>query len=244
MTKSKMKILFSIFCVIVGLLTIVSMPYLVPIGLGAVLTSGFLGPGKGKLGGAVMSKWKAINYVRSYAVPSNPKSDAQVAHRLTFKLIVQVAQKLMVLVIPQAWDPFYDKMSGFNAWVKDNFAAFAVANLLTSAVITSKGTLEAAPITSCVYTTGTGSMDVVWVGDVFGNGLATDLLFLLVFDITTNDVIFQGTLSAVTRTTEAKTVVGKDGAIATDLVACLSCYRGTGEDYVQSNNDNVIGEAP
>jgi hypothetical protein len=241
MTKRKMQILFNIFALIVGLLTIVSMPYLLPIGLGAVLTSGILGPGKGKVGGAVMSKWKAINYIRGYAVPSNPQTVDQTAHRVKFKAIVVLAQKLMSLCIPQNWDPFYNTMSGFNAFVKDNFSLLDGTNKLTSSIITSKGTLEPVILSSCVYTTGTGSMSLVWVGDIFGNGLSTDTLFFVVFDKSDNEIIFQGNLPTVDRSDEAATVIGKTGRTASNLVACLTAYRGTGEDYMQSNNSNVVG---
>lgn len=244
MTKRKMQIMFNIFAIVVGLFTLVSMPYLLPIGLGAVLTSGILGPGKGKIGGAVMSKWKAINYIRSYAVPSNPRTDDQVAHRATFKAIISVAQKLMVVCIPQCWDPFYNTMSGFNAWIKENFAAFAVGDVLTNAVVTSKGTLEPAPLTEVEYTTGTGSTVINWDGDVFGNGLPTDQLLAVIINKPTNEIVFQGILSAVTRTTETKTVIGKAGFTAADLVCCLTTFRGTGEDYSQSNNANISAVAP
>lgn len=242
--KRKVKILFNIFAVIVGLLTLVSMPYLLPIGLGAVLTSGILGGGKGKVGGAVMSKWKAINYIRAYAVPSNPDTDAQSAHRAKFKALVQFAQKLMVLVVPQLWDPFYNTMSGFNAVVKENFDLATANGLVEEDGILSKGNLEPVFDVAAEYTTGTGSTVITWDGDVFANGLATDLLLAVIWDKTDNSLVYQGALSAVTRTSETKTVIGVAGKTATNLVCAVVAYRGTGEDYIQSNGVNALCTAP
>jgi hypothetical protein len=242
--NKKAKILFSIFAVIVGLFTLIQAPFLLPIGLGAVLTSGILGGGAGKVGGAVMSKWKAINYIRAYAVPSNPNSDAQAAHRAKFKAVVQFAQKMMVLVIPQLWDPFYNMMSGFNALVKENFDLADANGLLDETAVLSKGNLEPVFDVAAVYTTGSGSTDITWDADCFSNGLATDLMLAVIWDTTDNSVVFQGALSAVTRTSEAKTVVGVAGKTATNLAVCVVAYRGTGEDYIQSNGVNALCTAP
>jgi len=52
----------------------------------ARITKGILGGGRGKVANVVMGSWKGIDYIRAYAVPSNPRSPAQVVRRniLTF----------------------------------------------------------------------------------------------------------------------------------------------------------------
>jgi hypothetical protein len=241
--QRKTKVLFNIFVVIVGLVALINAPWILLFGLGAILTQGILGPGSGKIGGAIMSKWKAINYIRGYAIPSNPNSDLQSAQRAHFKSIVQFAQKLMVALIPQAWDPFYDKMSGFNAIVKDNFDDYILSDEPTVNTIFSKGTLE--PINSLVgsYNSGSGNTIIDWNGDVVGNGLATDLIFGVIVDRSTNLSVFQGQFTGVTRTTESKTLTLPLGLTATNLICGVFPYRGTGVDYIQANNVNDILEA-
>ena len=190
-SQRKRRILFNIFFVIVGLSAFIQMPLLGLFGLGAVLTQGILGPGRNKVGGVIMSKWKSINYIRGYAVPSNPNSDAQQTQRAHFKSMVQFAQKLMVSLIPQAWDPFYDTMSGFNAFVKDNWDNYILADHPTINTIFSKGTLENIYDLAATYSTLSGDTILTWTNDVFGNGLSTDSVFVVVLDKSTNIVYFQ-----------------------------------------------------
>jgi hypothetical protein len=47
----------------------------------AKITKGILGGGRGKVANVVMGNWKGIDYIRAYAVPSNPRSPAQVSRR-------------------------------------------------------------------------------------------------------------------------------------------------------------------
>jgi len=242
--RRKTKVLFNIFVVIAGLVALINAPWILLFGLGAILTQGILGPGSGKIGGAIMSKWKAINYIRGYAIPSNPNSDLQAAQRAHFKSIVQFAQKLMVALIPQAWDPFYDKMSGFNAIVKDNFDDYILTDHPTINTIFSKGTLE--PISSLVgvYTTATGFATITWDGTIFGNGLDTDYVFIVVLDKSTNLVYFQGLSGGVTRVTETADIQIPTGLTATNILVSAFPYRGTGVDYLQANSVNDICAAP
>jgi len=47
----------------------------------ARITKGILGGGRGKVANVVMGSWKGIDYIRAYAIPSNPRSPAQVVRR-------------------------------------------------------------------------------------------------------------------------------------------------------------------
>ena len=237
-SQRKRRILFNIFFVIVGLFAFIQMPLLGLFGLGAVLTQGILGPGRNKVGGVIMSKWKSINYIRGYAVPSNPNSDGQQVQRAHFKSMVQFAQKLMVALIPQAWDPFYDTMSGFNAFVKDNWDNYILSDEPTINTIFSKGTLESAELITGIYTTGTGALNLSWSTLHFGNGEDTDLVFAVAVDKSTNLALFQGQLSGVTRVTGVKEVFIASGLTASNIIISVIFYRGTGVDYIQSNSRN------
>jgi len=235
-SQRKRKILFNIFFVIVGLFAFIQMPLLGLFGLGAVLTQGILGPGRNKVGGVIMSKWKSINYIRGYAVPSNPNSDAQQIQRAHFKSMVQFAQKLMVGLIPQMWDPFYDNMSGFNAFVKDNWDDYILSDEPTVNTVFSKGTLEPVFNLAATYGAMAGTTTVSWNADVFGNGLSTDFIFITAVSKLTNLALYQGTPPAVTRATEEAVLDLPDGLTATDILVSITTYRGTGIDYVQSND--------
>jgi len=50
----------------------------------ARITRGILGGGRGKVANVVMGNWKGIDYLRAYAVPSNPRTEAQTTVRTNF----------------------------------------------------------------------------------------------------------------------------------------------------------------
>lgn len=239
----KSKILFRIFLIVVGLFALIQNPLLGIMALGAVLTQGIMGPGSGKVGGVIMSNWKAINYIRGYAVPSNPRTLDQVAQRTKFKTIIQFAQKLMTSVIPQAWDPFYDRMSGFNAFVKQNWDDFKLTSQPTTNTIMAKGTLEGIIISSAAYNSSTGLIGVIWNPDIFGNGLSTDLMFFVIADKSSNNIFFQGSSDAKREDGMKIDITIPSDLTATDLIIYIFTFRGTGLDYLQSNSSAQICEA-
>lgn len=74
----------------------------------------------GALGKSIVyGSWKGISYARRYAVPSNPKTAAQVAHRTLFSNAVTEWQGLDAAVKTQ-WNEAASgyPLTGFNLYVK------------------------------------------------------------------------------------------------------------------------------
>lgn len=91
----------------------------------------------GKLGEFVGSKWKGINYLRTYAKPSNPRTEGQISIRKVFKALSDFATALYAEgffeIIPTA-----RRMTERNSVFKANKA------MLTNKVY-DKGNLQIAP---------------------------------------------------------------------------------------------------
>lgn len=104
---------------------------------------------------------------------------------------------LEALIIP-VWEEFVTKhglkMTGSNAFIRANAATLfasmsniaeeynATTNAPDLAVAkVSDGDLEGTPILTAVYTTGTGNLVVTWNATCYGNGLATDKVWIVAF---------------------------------------------------------------
>lgn len=75
----------------------------------------------GKAGPVVAANWKGIQYIRSYVIPANPQSTAQIVQRNRNTCKVWMWQELSVLW-RQAWAAFIagEAQSDFNAFVGFN----------------------------------------------------------------------------------------------------------------------------
>jgi len=92
----------------------------------AKLVGGPLGSYKGKAGGTIGSSWKGIAVVKAMPLSvANPNTPAQQAHREMFAACIAAARLLLSELISIYWNPFAKKMSGFNAFVKQNIDCFA-----------------------------------------------------------------------------------------------------------------------
>jgi hypothetical protein len=60
----------------------------------ARITKGILGGGRGKVANVVMGNWKGIDYIRSYAIPSNPRTPRQIARRSILTDASRIASEL------------------------------------------------------------------------------------------------------------------------------------------------------
>ena len=168
--------IYNAICVVTGG---ASLKKLVPT---AVLTQGLMGPASGKVGPFVGGKWKSINYVRGYVVPSNPNTPAQQAVRAKFAQLVKNGRSLLPTLLQPFWDPFQSAMSGFNAWISQNYSLADTAGIIDETAIMAKGTLEGAVITSCTYDSGTGTTICSFNSTPSGNGLSTDNANIMFYD--------------------------------------------------------------
>jgi len=96
----------------------------------AKLVGGPLGSYRGKAGGTIGSSWKGIAVVKSMPLSvANPKTVAQTAQREKFAACIAAARLLLSDLITTYWNPFAKRMSGINAFVKQNIDCFAVGGL-------------------------------------------------------------------------------------------------------------------
>lgn len=202
-----------------------------------VILNGILGGVSGKVSGVVGSNWKGINYIRGYAIPANPQTPAQQAHRAKMSLLVAVGKSLLDQVLNPYWAPLAVKMSPFNVFLSTNL------KLITddadfSNILVGKGNLSPGSMAEAFYTAGTGALATSWYGpnpDPFVNN--TDTIVMV--------AIHKPTKQAWIKTTPYM----NDGAdtsmtIATDLTASdiqvyLFAFKGSGSDIEMCNSINA-----
>jgi hypothetical protein len=207
-----------------------------------VIQNGILGGFSGKVGPVVGGKWKDIDYMRSYVIPSNPNTVGQQAVRTKFSALVAIARQLLDTLLQIYWDPFHSDMSGYNAWMSKNYALLDGSNDLTASSIMAKGTLEDMAITVATYNTVNGELSYEWDGTIFGNGLATDYAYTVVYDKSTDLILFSG-IQGELRGDEAETVTVPSGLTATNLFVYLFFTRGTGSEIIVSDSHGLVCSA-
>lgn len=201
-----------------------------------VILQGILGGFSGKVGPVVGGKWKDIDYMRGYVIPANPNTAGQQAVRTKFAQLVATARLLLAGILQPYWDPFHTNMSGFNAWISENYAPSSSTGVLDSSAVMAKGTLTPQLIDSATYATPNVSID--WTENETGNALATDFCQGVIYDISDGSVYISGT-SGVRGDDGISMNVGA-GKTATNLMCFLFCFRGTGSELVVSDSDGVI----
>jgi hypothetical protein len=201
----------------------------------AVLPQGFLGPGSGKVGGGIMSKWKGIPYVKGYVKPANPNTSAQQVQRSRMSACVALGQQLYSLVIQEYFAPLAVKMSGFNAFVKYNVQQLAASTYyLTTDNVMSVGSLITAAVDGAALAANT--VTVTWDDSIIGNGLATDVVDLIVINKETNAIYV--TQDTYARDDGTGTVDCGSESDESKLIAFAICKRGTGTSFTVSNSSS------
>lgn len=200
----------------------------------AVITSGILGGGRNKVGPVVMSKWKGIDYIKSYAVPANPNTSAQQAVRSKFAQLVLNARQLLSSVLKPFWDPFYSDKSGFNAFISENYSKLDTNNRFQLTSVISKGTLEGAPIDAAAYNPTTGALSIDWNGTTSGNGLSSDSVFGVVYDKGGKNFVAASYLDERSAVNSVITI--PTGLTSTNLILYLFAYRGSGGSLMVSDS--------
>lgn len=153
----------------------------------ATITEGINGGFSGKIGTAIGSKWRGIDYMRSKpASVSNPKSQGQLDHRAKLATIVQLLKPLTPF-LRIGFNSQAVRMSGFNAAVKYNYH-HAISGIYPdfvldySRVLVSCGTLTGA-LNPAVSSTTSGQVDFTWENN--SNGMAVrsnDRVLLVVYN--------------------------------------------------------------
>ena len=105
---------------------------------------GILGGFKNKVGSVIGSSWKGIDTMRSMPLSvANPNTAKQKTVRSNFKTLVAAASSVNATLIRPYWSRFAKQMTGANAFVRENYAAFKnPAVLFSENAILSKGKLD------------------------------------------------------------------------------------------------------
>lgn len=201
--------------------------------MGKIL-NGILGGVKGKVAGVVGANWKGIDYLRGYAIPSNPNTVPQQAQRNKFSAIIAFAKTILATIIQEYWDPFASGESGFNAFSRRNLLDWSDLDDIASAMV-SQGNLESLPVDGCTYSdSGLGPCNFAWSLTGLGDGADTDKVVMLVHDFA-NNVSFVSD-AVETRDAEGGSVDVGTGRTPANLKAFLFFYRGTGETLYVSDS--------
>lgn len=159
----------------------------------AIIKQGILGGFKKKIGSVVGSSWKGLATMRSLPLSvANPRTAAQVSNRDRFKACAEFASLILASVIKPLMDRFAGQMSGYNLFTKLNKEVFAnPASPVWADLLISKGKMIAP--TSSLVAFGAENIEVTIVeeaGDRYA--LPTDKLYVLLYNSTTNTILFQG----------------------------------------------------
>lgn len=237
-SQRNVKIAFNLFLLITAIFSVIQLPIIgVPI-LGGVILQGILGGFSGKVGPVVGGKWKDIDYMRAYVIPSNPNTPAQQAVRAKFAKLVLLAKIILPTILQTYWDPFYSNMSGFNKFISANYATLDVSNDLVATSKMSIGSLEGLGTAIATYVSATGILTCLYSDTITGNGLANDFVALVVYD--KNLETFY--ITDISGTRDDATIARNCGIgkTATDLIAFVFAYRGTGATFIVSDSSGDV----
>lgn len=207
-----------------------------------VILQGILGGFSGKVGPVVGGKWKDIDYMRSYVIPSNPNTVNQQAVRTKFSKLVQYGRSLLATILQPFWDPFYSNMSGFNAFISTNYDTLDGSNFLQASSVIAKGTLETVHSNTSTYNSATGAITVTYSGEILGNGLDGDLVYAVAVDRSTGNFYFS--VGDDTRNALSIEITAPTGLTATNITTWVFAYRGTGSELVVSDSIGDVCAAP
>lgn len=200
----------------------------------AVINNGILGGGRNKVGPVIMSKWKAIDYIRAYAVPQNPNTTAQQTVRTKFAQLVANAKEILGSVIKPYWDPFYSTKSGYNAFISANYSFVNSNNEFTTSNKLSIGSLTNVAKSSLSYTPATGLVNFEWTIPSSGDIQSTDMVHFAVYDKSSKSFVGAGTLDEVSAVSAAGTI--PSGLTSTNLIFYFWTSRGSGSSLAVSDS--------
>lgn len=145
----------------------------------------------GKTLGVVAGSWKGQNYVRSYVVPANPRTQAQTETRTLFKDVAQWGKNIVGIWLNTMTAPKPKKASPYNLFVKRNMDAQRGNTFSVENVILAEGSLPL-PATSSVTVSKGSGLEVTFSTEITGDAKSTDIVGVLLYD-ETKDVFVSAT---------------------------------------------------
>ena len=200
--------------------------------IGAVITGNVLGDMKNRIGQVVTFKWKGIQAMRSYVIPTYSRTTPQGSQRDLFKAVLGFGQGILGSIIQTYLYPYAVGMSSFNAWMKKNLLSWTGTTSFDKAII-SWGSLTPVILGGASYSGSTALIS--WDKSLVGNQLLTDKVQCVVYDSDRN-LFFLSDITHTRTDEEIQVTVGL-GLSVTNLHAFLFFFRDINTvDYKISNS--------
>jgi hypothetical protein len=201
-----------------------------------VIKRGILGGFSGKVANVVGSSWKGIAYMKSMPLSvANPQTTAQTTQRNAFSKSVEIAGGILADWVKPLWDRFAQNMSGYNAFVQANIPACPNGVFNPALAVMSKGTLYKGAVASYLINIATKTMTWELSDQLGNNGLATDQIYIVVWNETQNYWFTE--TAEYTRAVDAYQIVDPDMANA-NMYHVWLCYRRADGTMVSDSNYN------
>ena len=198
---------------------------------------GILGPVRGKVSNVVGARWKETPYFRAYAIPANPRTEAQQNQRAKMTAVVWTAKALLGPIINPYWDPFSKTMAGYNRFCQVNLKRVGSPVDYLKLLIT-EGKLEPSPgIISATYPALSSAVTITFSSAAMGNGRADDRVIACVIDIENKVAFFD--IGAATRSGGSSQVGIGEGRTADMLKAFISLTCGAGSSLMVSPSTSL-----
>ena len=210
----------------------------------AIVKGGILGTVTQKIGNIVFQKWKELNTARELVIPANPRTPKQVFQRDRFAFVSVIAQMVRLTIIIPFWKylqtgtkTYWNVFSGANVILQPGFVDPLTVFLADySKLLITKGSLEIiTPQSPPTYNPITGEVEANWTTDIFGNGLPTDIVKVVIID-QANGVAIISPLDTVVRNLQSVVFSIGIGRTALDLSLYIFAHRGEGDLLEVSNS--------
>lgn len=202
----------------------------------ATIKQGILGGISGKIGNVVGSSWKGIAVLKSLPLSvANPNTAAQQAQRGAMTGIVAVSRILLASLISVYWNPFAQRMSGYNMFVKENIDTFVGAVFTNfSSFYTSRGSLLGVPSFVCAATAAGNTDTFTWTDNTgTADALGTDEAIGVIYNETQDYWL----VDAGSATRADASLVIADTAVAQN--DDLHCYLSFSRPNISKVSDSV-----
>jgi hypothetical protein len=213
----------------------------------AKIHSGIFGGISGSVGGLVGANWKGVNTIRSKPVSvANPNTAGQQAQRGKFASVVSVARDLLGSLIVGYWDPFARRMSGYNAFVKENIDAFTTVGLDDPySFFAARGSLLGVEPISVDAVNGNSYVHILWTDNTGqSDALGSDIIRVLIYNETTDRWMFSSTATVAREDEEDDFAIPTPLATADELHIYIFAARADGSKVSDSVYEPKTVTAP
>ncbi len=137
----------------------------------------------GKVGDIVYSKWKSLQNVRAYTIPTDPETPAQVAQRSKIVELTAAFNGIRISEIEKIWKTNNRPTNtGWNNFFSKNLRLGTIPGF--DELVLSKGSLERIILIDFTYNpiSGLATVEFHQAGSVNGNGI-DDVIIIIMHDL-------------------------------------------------------------